>query len=102
MILMTRKNLTYFTGVQPLEQYKFADSAYNGGRGDVQRSRTKCSLTQGCDPGIWFDNVERLSVKSDKPIYGNRSAKMINNEHVRLIFEQRMQKYKPYLEKKEP
>jgi hypothetical protein len=97
MLLMVRKDLNYFSDAPPPEQYKFADSAYNGGRSDVVKSRAKCSLTKGCDSNVWFDNVEKVSVKSDKPIYGTRSAKFINNEHVENIFKLRMHKYKPYL-----
>lgn len=102
MLLMVRRDLKLFADAPPLEQYKFADSAYNGGPGDVKKSRTKCALTPGCNPNIWKGNVEAVSVKSDKPIYGNRSAKFINNEHVENIFELRMHKYRPYLLRETP
>ena len=100
MILMVRKDLQYFGNVpDPINKYKFADSSYNGGRGDVLRARTKCSMTPGCDANIWTGHVDLQSVKSDKPLYGTRSAKFINNEHVSNIFELRMEKYRPFFQK---
>jgi hypothetical protein len=101
MILMIRKDLQFFDAVpDPLQKYKFADSAYNGGRGDVKRARTKCSLTQGCNPDIWEDNVGAMSPKSTKPLYGNRSAKDINLHHVHDVTITRLGKYRAHLEKK--
>lgn len=101
MILMIRKDLQFFSAVpDPIQKYKFADSSYNGGRGDVKRARTKCSLTQGCNPDIWENNVEDMSPKSTKPLYGNRSARDINLHHVHDVTVTRLGKYRQFLEKK--
>lgn len=70
------------------------DSAYNGGVGDVLKSRRACGMAKGCNPNVWFDNVETYNVKSNRILYGNRSAKMINNYHVRDVFFTRLPKYK--------
>lgn len=71
----------------------FADAAYNGGPGDVQRERRACALTKGCDPGLWFGHVEAHCMKSRQPIYGGRSACDINREHVHNVLLVRRQKY---------
>lgn len=70
-----------------------ADSAYNGGIRDVIRSRTVCGLASGCDPNVWFNNVENYNVKSTKILYGKRSARDINNNHVRDVVITRAPKY---------
>lgn len=72
------------------------DAAYNGGIGGLQKERRQCGLTKGCNPNIWFDNVERMVVKSTKAIYGNRSAFSINRDHVRDTLLIRMPKYKKF------
>jgi hypothetical protein len=75
----------------------FADSAYNGGPGDVIKSRRACAAAKGCNPNVWFGNVERHLVKSKTPMYGSRSAFSINLEHVRNVRLIRRPKYARYL-----
>ena len=97
MVLMVRDMYkTFYSVKDPIERLKFSDAAYNGGPRDTIKERTACGLKSGCDPQIWFDNVENVCVKSKKPLYGNRNACMINREHPELIFHTRMHKYKPY------
>lgn len=97
MILMVRKDLKFFADApEPMEQYRFADSSYNGGRNSVRKARTKCSLTNGCNPDVWDDNVELHLDKSRKPLYGTRSPYDINTHHVHDVTHTRMPKYKPY------
>lgn len=79
--------------VPELQRLAMADSAYNGGIRDVIRSRTVCGLTSGCDPNVWFNNVENYNVKKTKILYGNRSARDINNHHVRDVIITRAPKY---------
>lgn len=78
----------------------FIDVSYNGGSRDTKRSRLACGLAKGCDPGIWFDHVERYTVKPSKPVpgYGGRSMRDINNEHARTVFRVRLAKYKAHYE----
>ena len=79
--------------VPGVQRLAMADSAYNGGIRDVIRSRTVCGLSKDCDPNIWFNNVENYNVKSKKILYGNRSARDINNHHVRDVIFVRTHKY---------
>lgn len=91
MINDTYKSLYNIDNVEA--RLHMTDSAYNGGIRDLQRSRRECGLAKNCDPGIWFDNVEKYCVKSKKPLYGNRSACDINIHHVRDVFKSNLPKY---------
>lgn len=98
IVLLTKSDYASFSTVKdPVERLKMTDSAYNGGSRDVHRARKICGMTQGCDPGIWFNHVEKHSVKSTKILYANRSPKDINNYHVRDVFLTRMPKYEKLL-----
>lgn len=68
------------------ERLRFADAAYNGGLGGVQKERRACGLKPGCDPQRWHGHVERVCLKSKAPLYGNRSACDINRHHVVVVF----------------
>lgn len=76
-----------------LDAYAFADAAYNGGSRDLNLERRACKISSNCDPGKWFDNVEKLCVKSKAPLYGTKSACQINREHVRNVMLIRSDKY---------
>ncbi len=94
MTLQTRDIYKRLYGVtNGLVRLQMMDSAYNGGEGDLVKSRRVCGLAKGCDPQFWFGHVEKYNVKSNKVLYGNRSAKDINNHHVRDVFEHRLPKY---------
>lgn len=71
----------------------FGDAGYNGGVGNVQRERRACALVAGCDPGVWFGQVEQHCLKSKAALYGGRSACDINREHVRNVMLVRSAKY---------
>jgi hypothetical protein len=93
-ILMSRDNYNKLYDVpDSYEKLKMADAAYNGGMGGLQKERRLCGLTKGCNPNVWFGNVERMTVKSMKPIYGNRSPWDINRHHVADVINTRMPKY---------
>lgn len=91
MVLMSKANYSLFLDTK--EPLAFADSAYNGGVGDVRRSRVACKISGKCDPNLWFGNVELYSVKQTKILYGIRSARDINNHHVRDVLLVRTPKY---------
>jgi len=99
MILLSRENITALSKV-PTEaaRLQMADAAYNGGLSGLNKDRRACGLAAGCDPNLWFDNVEKHCTKSKAILYGNRSACDINREHVTNVFKLRMGKYKPYFE----
>jgi hypothetical protein len=97
MLLMTKDNYKALYPVKnELDRFKMTDAAYNSGLGSVKKRRLQCGLTKDCDPQIWDNNVGRMKVLSSKPIYGNRSPQMINDEHVDFIFNIRMHKYAPF------
>jgi membrane-bound lytic murein transglycosylase MltF len=75
------------------EAYAFADASYNGGVGGLDRERRACKLAAWCDHTRWFDNVEKLCLKSQAALYGNRSACDINRYHVKDVLLVRANKY---------
>lgn len=99
LALMMRDNYQYFNKYvkDPYHAYAFADAAYNGGVGGVDHERRACKLATWCDPNQWFDNVEKLCLKSKAALYGNRSACDINREHVSNVINTRSEKYAKYL-----
>lgn len=99
IILMTRNSYKNFYMIpDSFERISMADSAYNGGARDVNKSRMVCGLSKECDPKKWFNNVERYCVKSKKPLYGGRSACDINTYHVKDVMFTRLPKYRNYFE----
>ena len=78
------------------DKIAFTDAAYNGGYGGLQQDRRLCQLTKGCDPSVWFGNVENTCSKSKQPIYGNRSACDINRDHVSMVMLVRSDKYRKF------
>lgn len=75
------------------DKIAMADSAYNGGFGNLYKERSRCKLTKGCDQFVWFNNVEKINVRGDKKLYGNRSAFEINRSHVYDVIVNRLGKY---------
>lgn len=73
-----------------------ADAAYNGGLGRIKIDRRKCGLRAGCNPNLWWGNVEKTCGASKKPIYDTRSPCYINRHHVRDVMKVRMKKYKQF------
>ncbi|MCA0214664.1 MAG: lytic murein transglycosylase [Proteobacteria bacterium] len=88
VVLKVRDDYRYFAprADDAMAALQFADAAYNGGRGGVEKERTACALKPGCDPGQWFGHVEHVCMKSRAPLYGNRSACDINRHHVKDVF----------------
>lgn len=99
LTLMMRDNYQTFDKyvLDKREAYAFADAAYNGGLGGVNHERRACKLTSWCDPNRWFDNVEKLCLKSKVALYGNRSACDINRHHVKDVINTRSDKYTKFL-----
>lgn len=100
MLLLSKGNYDRLYEIKdPWERLAMADSAYNGGLGNVNKGRRLCGLRAGCDPNKWFDNVERVPARSTKPLYAGRSAHDINTFHVRDVLYTRMPKYHKYFHK---
>lgn len=97
IVLMSRDNFVFFRRLvaDDLFALHFADAAYSGGVGGVQRERQACQLARGCDPKQWFGHVELHCLKSSEKIaqYGNRSACDINRGHVVDVCLVRSRKY---------
>lgn len=87
---------TLYTIKDPVQRLYFADAAYNGGMGGVNNERRACGLKKGCNPQLWFENVEYTCLKSTEAIYGKRSACDINRHHVHDVFHTRAPKYLPF------
>lgn len=96
VVLMNRENYQALARYipNPRDTLAFADAAYNGGLGGVQADRRACGLKAGCDPKLWFGNVEQTCTKSRAPLYGARSACDINRDHVTNVMLVRSGKYR--------
>lgn len=87
VVLKVRSDFAALSAVSDRsERLRFADAAYNGGLGGLQRERRACGLQPSCDPQRWHGHVERVCLKSKAPLYGNRSACDINRHHVVVVF----------------
>lgn len=99
LILMNRDNYMALYDVKDKRQRTIMMSpAYNGGLNGLQKERRICGLAKDCDPGLWFDNVEKYCSKSKQPLYAGRSACDINRHHPFDIVFNRMPKYKKHFE----
>jgi hypothetical protein len=76
--------------------YAFADAAYNGGIGGLDKEIKACYLTKECDHKKWWGNVENFCMKSKVALYGNRSACDINRHHVSDVIKTRSPKYQVF------
>lgn len=82
---------------RPKERWAFTLAAYNGGMSGTLQDRLLCERTAGCDPAVWFENVEKTSLKTRRvnPGYG-KSAFEINREYPRLVLTTRRAKYEQF------
>lgn len=96
VVLKMRDNYTYYLKYSSnvTEAYAFADAAYNGGIGGLDNERRACKLADWCDHTKWFNNVEKMCLKSKAALYGNRSACDINRHHVVDVIKVRSGKYR--------
>lgn len=77
-----------------MDQYQLCMSAYNGGSTGLSNDRLSCRAKPGCNPNVWFGNVETAGIKSKVEIPGyGRSANSINRTYVSNIFGPRRPKY---------
>jgi len=78
----------------PADRLAMAFAAYNGGGGGLASDRRACAGTHGCDPGKWFGNVERTSLKAKAAVPGyGQSFFQINRDYVRNIMIARRVRY---------
>jgi len=74
----------------------FADGSYNAGRGRIADRRRACGLKAGCNPQVWFANVEKVCLTGAVPLYGKRTACDIVQEHVFFVSKVRSAKYRGF------
>lgn len=79
------------------EKIAFTLAAYNGGLGGTLSDRRLCQNTKGCNPDLWFGNVEKTSFKAKIKVNGyGKSFYEINREYPRNILTLRRQKYESF------
>jgi hypothetical protein len=97
MIIMLRTDYKKLYAIPDvIERLKMTDSSYNAGYDSVNKKRRMCSLTKGCDPDVWDNNVGKQCLGNNTPIYGKRSACDINKHHVSDVFDSNLPKYKRF------
>jgi membrane-bound lytic murein transglycosylase MltF len=98
LVLKMRDNYQAFAPYShsSMDALAFADAAYNGGVGGVNKERRACKLSSTCDPSKWFGNVELFCMKSTTVLYGARSACDINRHHVQDVLLKRSARYATY------
>lgn len=97
IIILSRENHRRLISVKDdYERWSMTNLAYNGGIGAVNQARTACGLAKGCDPDVYWGHVERYNPKSTKPLYGDRSAKDINQYHTRHIMRDLLPRYNSF------
>lgn len=98
MRVLVLKNLDNFKALavikDQLDKLDFTDGSYNAGRGRIVDRRRACGLKVGCNPQVWFGNVENICLTGTKPLYGKRTACDIVKEHVLMVSKVRSPKYK--------
>lgn len=77
------------------DQFAFALSAFNGGSGGLSNDRLSCRAKVGCNPNVWFGNVELAGLKSKTalPGYGGQSPFSINRGYVSNVIKVRRVRY---------
>ncbi len=100
ILAMIKRNHKVFKSAETeLDHYAFAFAAYNGGVGGIQSDQRICRNTKGCNPNLWFDNVEKTSLKKKTAVKGyGKSFFEINREYPINILKTRRFKYKPLLD----
>jgi len=100
IVAMLRRNYMVFRSAKDdLDRYAFALAAYNGGVGGILSDQSICRNTKGCNPDLWFGNVENTSLKKKTAVSGyGQSFFEINRKYPVSILKVRRFKYKPYVD----
>jgi hypothetical protein len=96
---MLKRNYHTFKDVENIDKYAFSLASYNGGLSGILADQKICKHTPGCNPVLWFNNVEHTSLKKRTKVTGyGKSFFEINREYPKNILEVRRFKYKPYVD----
>lgn len=80
-----------------LESKACAAAQYNGGAGSVNKRIRTCRMTPGCEPRIWFDNLQKQCPQSNVKVAGyGESFCDINSKYPTRVFT-RMNKFERFL-----
>ena len=97
IIILSRENHRRLISIKDdYERWSMTNLAYNGGIDAVNKARIACGLTKNCNPDVYWGHVERYNPKSTKPLYGNRSAKDINQQHTKHIMRDLLPRYNSF------
>lgn len=97
IIILSRENHRRLISIKDdYERWSMTNLAYNGGIGAVNKARIACGLAKNCNPDAYWGHVERYNPKSTKPLYGNRSAKDINQQHTKHIMRDLLPRYNSF------
>ena len=101
MVLLWKENYKRFPNSIDFEnKLAFSDASYNQGYYRTYKDRQLCKLKKGCNPKLWFGNVELTCTASKRKLYGNRSACDISRHHVRDVFNRICKYYFYYVRNK--
>ena len=101
MILLWRSNYLRFPkSIDFVNRLAFSDASYNQGYRRTYKDRQICKFKRGCNPKIWFNNVELTCTASKARLYGRRSPCDISRHHVRDVFNRIPKYYFYYINKK--
>ena len=80
------------------DHWAFSLVSYNGGIGALLQDRRYCANSSGCDPTVWFNNIETHSLKSKVPqkAYGGQSWYSISRGYVKNVLTIRRSKYQKF------
>ena len=95
LVLMMRDNAKNFKqSKSQMDELAFTFAAYNGGVNSVKQDKLACRAKAGCDPTVWFNNVEKTCLKSKTVIPGyGQSPFSINRTYVENILKVRRVRY---------
>ncbi len=100
IVLMDRGIYTKLpaTVAVPHERLAMTLAAYNGGAGGLQSDRRLCAAVRGCNPNVWFGQVELHSLKSRVVQRGyGQSFFDVNRAYPREILGLRRARYMEWL-----
>lgn len=70
-------------------------NCYNGGKIGLLQDRSLCAQVPGCNPALWFGNIEQHSLKARTKVAGyGRSFFEISREYPRNVMFVRAPKYR--------